>query len=106
MVAYQLSVDLLLELLGRKGSYTILRSLLQGSQRFGQLQSITGLPPRTLSQRLKELEEAGLINRASYPEVPPRVDYSLTPQGQRLRSALSALDELSPSLQASLVRTS
>ena len=106
MLAYQLSVDLLLELLGRKGCYAILRGLLDGKQRFGQLQSLTGLPPRTLSQRLKELEEAGLISRTSYPEVPPRVDYSLTPKGQQLRSTLSALGELTPPPQAALARSS
>ncbi len=84
-------LEAVLELLGQRGVYTILRSLHSGSLRFGALQQVTTLPPRTLSLRLKELEELGLISRTEYHEVPPRVDYALTSQGQALQPALEAL---------------
>lgn len=84
-------LEAVLELLGQRGVYTILRSLYSGSLRFGALQQVTTLPPRTLSLRLKELEEFGLISRTEYNEVPPRVDYTLTSQGQALQPALEAL---------------
>lgn len=84
-------LEAVLELLGQRGVYTILRSLHSGSLRFGALQQATALPPRTLSLRLKELEELGLISRTEYHEVPPRVDYALTSQGQALQPALEAL---------------
>ncbi len=84
-------LEAVLELLGQRGVYTILRSLQGGSMRFGALQQVTSLPPRTLSLRLKELEELGLIHRTEYHEVPPRVEYTLTPVGQSLQPALEAL---------------
>jgi DNA-binding HxlR family transcriptional regulator len=84
-------LEAVLELLGQRGVYTILRSLHNGSLRFGALQQVTTLPPRTLSLRLKELEELGLVSRTEYNEVPPRVDYALTSRGQALQPALEAL---------------
>lgn len=84
-------IEELLEVLGQRGVYTILRSLQQGALRFGALQQATALPPRSLSLRLKELEELGLIRRSEYPEVPPRVEYALTPASQALQPALEAL---------------
>lgn len=85
-------LDLILELLGQRGVYTILQGLTNGSLRFGALQHLTALPPRTLSLRLKELEEAELITRTEYNEVPPRVDYALTERGKSLKPALDALE--------------
>ncbi len=84
-------LEVLLELLGQSGVYAILRALQEGPLRFGALQQATALPPRTLSLRLKELEEFGLIKRTEYKEVPPRVDYALTPRGRTLQPALQAL---------------
>lgn len=80
-----------LELLGQRGVYSILRALQQGALRFGALQQATALPPRSLSLRLRDLEEMGLISRTEYQEVPPRVEYALTERGQSLRPALEAL---------------
>ncbi|MCS7058699.1 MAG: helix-turn-helix transcriptional regulator [Meiothermus sp.] len=85
------TLEALLELLGQRGVYTILRALRDGPLRFGSLQQATALPPRSLSLRLKELEELGLIRRTEHPEVPPRVDYALTARGQGLQPALEAL---------------
>jgi len=84
-------LEMMLELLGQRGVYAILHSLTSSSLRFGALQHITALPPRTLSLRLKELEEFGLISRTEYNEVPPRVDYALTSSGKGLRPTLEAL---------------
>jgi DNA-binding HxlR family transcriptional regulator len=84
-------VEQLLELMGHKGVFTILHSLQSGPLRFGVLQQLTHLPPRTLSLRLKELEELRLIRRTEYNEVPPRVDYALTERGQDLKPVLEAL---------------
>jgi DNA-binding HxlR family transcriptional regulator len=69
------------------GKWTILviRDLADGHTRFGELQrSLEGISPRTLSLRLRVLEEQGIVERHTYPEVPPRVEYSLTQKGEAL----------------------
>ena len=69
------------------GKWTILviRDLAEGRSRFCELErSLAGISPRTLSLRLRALEEQGIVERHTYPEVPPRVEYSLTPKGQAL----------------------
>jgi DNA-binding HxlR family transcriptional regulator len=66
------------------GKWTILviRDLAEGRTRFCELErSLAGISPRTLSLRLRGLEEHGIVERHTYPEVPPRVEYSLTPKG-------------------------
>ena len=63
----------------------ILRDLISGINRFSTLErSLTGISPKTLSERLKSLQEAGILTRTSYPEVTPRVEYTLTARGQEL----------------------
>ena len=67
------------------GKWTILviRDLAEGRSRFCELErSLAGISPRTLSLRLRGLEEQGILERHTYPEVPPRVEYSLTPKGE------------------------
>jgi len=86
-------IEMVLEFLGQKGAYLILRQLLEGPQRFGELQERTQLLPRTLSLRLKEMEAAGLVTRHRYAEVPPRVVYELTPRAEKLKPTLNALEE-------------
>ena len=69
------------------GKWTILviRDLAEGRARFCELErSLEGISPRTLSLRLRALEEQGIVERRTYPEVPPRVEYSLTPKGEAL----------------------
>ena len=69
------------------GKWTILviRDLAEGRSRFCELErSLAGISPRTLSLRLRALEEQGIVARHTYPEVPPRVEYSLTPKGMAL----------------------
>ncbi|MBN1529533.1 MAG: helix-turn-helix transcriptional regulator [Thermoleophilaceae bacterium] len=69
------------------GKWTILviRDLASGRSRFCELErSLAGISPRTLSLRLRGLEEQGIVARETFPEVPPRVEYSLTPKGEAL----------------------
>jgi DNA-binding HxlR family transcriptional regulator len=69
------------------GKWTILviRDLAERRSRFCELErSLAGISPRTLSLRLRALEEQGIVARHTYPEVPPRVEYSLTPKGVAL----------------------
>ena len=69
------------------GKWTILviRDLAEGRTRFCELErSLAGISPRTLSLRLRALEEQGMVERHTYAEVPPRVEYSLTPKGRAL----------------------
>jgi DNA-binding HxlR family transcriptional regulator len=69
------------------GKWTLLliRDLAEGRTRFCELErSLAGISPRTLSLRLRALEEEGIVERHTYPQVPPRVDYSLTDKGRAL----------------------
>src|SRR5918911_3862074 len=68
-----------------KWTMLIIRDLAEGSCRFCELErSLAGISPRTLSLRLRGLEEEGIVERHTFPEVPPRVEYSLTPKGRAL----------------------
>jgi DNA-binding HxlR family transcriptional regulator len=69
------------------GKWTLLliRDLAEGSARFCELErSLEGISPRTLSLRLRALEDEGIVERHTYPEVPPRVEYALTAKGEAL----------------------
>ncbi|HEX2016177.1 MAG TPA: helix-turn-helix domain-containing protein [Solirubrobacteraceae bacterium] len=69
------------------GKWTLLlvRDLAEGRSRFCELErSLAGISPRTLSLRLRALEDEGIVERHTYPEVPPRVDYALTEKGRAL----------------------
>jgi DNA-binding HxlR family transcriptional regulator len=69
------------------GKWTLLlvRELAEGRSRFCELErSLTGISPRTLSLHLRALEEEGIVERHTFPEVPPRVEYALTAKGQAL----------------------
>ena len=70
------------DIISGKWTLLILRDLADGINRFSVLErSLVGISPKTLSERLKSLEKAGVVTRKSYAEVPPRVEYSLTPMG-------------------------
>src|SRR6201989_1293179 len=76
------------------GKWTILviRDLAGGCSRFCELErSLQGISPRTLSLRLRALEEEGVVGRRTYPEVPPRVEYELTEKG---RALLPLIDDM------------
>jgi DNA-binding HxlR family transcriptional regulator len=68
-----------------KWTLLVIRDLAEGSSRFCELErSLEGISPRTLSLRLRALEEEGIVERNTFPEVPPRVEYALTEKGEAL----------------------
>jgi DNA-binding HxlR family transcriptional regulator len=78
------------------GKWTLLlvRELSEGRSRFCELErSLTGISPRTLSLRLRGLEEEGIVERHTFPEVPPRVEYALTEKGQALLPIIEGMRE-------------
>jgi DNA-binding HxlR family transcriptional regulator len=73
------------EILSGKWTILLIRDLADGRSRFSELErSLEGISPRTLSLRLRALEDQGIIERKTFPEVPPRVEYSLTDKGRAL----------------------
>lgn len=85
-------VEATLELIGGKWKGIILFYLLGGRLRFSELKrQIACVTQRMLTKQLRELEEAGLVNRIVYAEIPPRVEYELTEEGKSLRPILNAL---------------
>ena len=82
----------MLDLLANKWSALALGALEDGPQRFGALRArLQGVSPKVLTQTLRRLEDYGLVDRQIYPEVPPRVEYSLTPLGKDACAPLSHL---------------
>ena len=79
-------------LLERRWTVSILWASYEGASRFNEFkQSLGEIPPRTLAQRLVELEEAGVLERRVTDGRPPRVEYRLTPEGRRLQAVVDAL---------------
>ncbi|MEA2273376.1 MAG: hypothetical protein QOI98_2084 [Solirubrobacteraceae bacterium] len=73
------------EIVCGKWTLLLIRDLAEGRSRFCELErSLTGISPRTLSLRLRALEEEGIVARQTFPEVPPRVEYALTGKGRAL----------------------
>ena len=73
------------EIISGKWTLLLIRDLADGRSRFCELErSLEGISPRTLSLRLRALESEGIIERRTYPEVPPRVEYRLTAKGEAL----------------------
>jgi DNA-binding HxlR family transcriptional regulator len=73
------------EIVCGKWTLLVIRDLVEGRSRFCELErSLQGISPRTLSLRLRALEEEGIVERHTYPEVPPRVEYALTEKGRAL----------------------
>src|SRR5437588_11553329 len=73
------------EIVCGKWTLLVIRDLAEGRSRFCELErSLAGISPRTLSLRLRALEEEGIVERQTFPEVPPRVEYVLTPKGRAL----------------------
>src|SRR3982751_1040160 len=73
------------EIIGAKWTALLLHDLSEGPRRFSQLEhSCAGISPRTLSERLRALEDEGILERRSYAESPPRVEYDLTDKGEAL----------------------
>lgn len=81
-----------MEIIGNKWTALILRDLFSGPRRFCELeQSVGKINPRTLSQRLDDLESHGIITKQKFAEVPPRIEYSLTEKGEDLLPVLEQM---------------
>ena len=80
------------EIISGKWTLLIIRDLASGVKRFNQLErSLHGISPKTLSERLRSLEEEGIIFRRTFAEVPPRVEYSLTEKGRDLVDLIESM---------------
>ena len=80
--------------IGGKWTTLILRDLLRGTKRFGELRrNLHAVSPKTLTDRLRFLETKGIVTRTVYPEVPPRVEYALTERGRALGAIIDAMAE-------------
>lgn len=96
-------VETTLTLIGDKWKVLILRDLLPGTKRFGELKkSIGSVSQKVLTAQLRDMEQNGLISRKVYAEVPPRVEYSLTDLGKSLKPILDALWNWGEGYKASL----
>ncbi len=86
-------VEGIINVLSKKWALVIIGTISNhGKIRFNKiLKGIKGISPKTLADRLKELEEAGIVNRDAFPEIPPRVEYSLTQDGIEARNAILPL---------------
>ncbi len=83
-----------MHLIGDMWTLAIIYNLLDGCKRFGELLDALGkVSPKTISQRLKMLEERGFVNRHAFAEIPPRVEYSLTEKGQAFANVIEAIQE-------------
>jgi DNA-binding HxlR family transcriptional regulator len=81
------------ELIGKRWTGAVIRSLLAGNVRFSDvLAQVPGLSDRLLTERLRELEAADIVERHVYPETPVRIEYQLTEKGRELRDIVAALD--------------
>ena len=85
-------VETTLMLIGDKWKVLILRDLMDGTKRFGELKkSIGTVSQKVLTAQLRDMEEKGLLNRKVYAEVPPRVEYTLTETGYSLKPVLDSM---------------
>lgn len=85
-------VETTLKLIGDKWNVLILRDLFLGARRFSEMKrSLAGVSQKVLTSQLRGMEKAGLVDRAVYPEAPPRVEYSLTARGRSLRPVIESV---------------
>ena len=85
-------VEMTLQLIGDKWKILILRDLLTGTKRFGELKkSVSGITQKVLTSNLRSMESSGLLTRTVFPEVPPRVEYTLTDVGYSLQPILDSM---------------
>ena len=86
-------VETTLMLISNRWKVLIIRDLLDGTKRFGELKrSVGNISQQVLTANLRTMEESGLLTRKVYPEVPPRVEYTLTETGYSLKPILDAMD--------------
>ncbi|GAB4478391.1 MAG: hypothetical protein OHK0037_40410 [Elainellaceae cyanobacterium] len=88
------AVETTIDIIGGRWKVLILRELLGGVKRFNELhRALTGITQKMLTQQLREMEDDGIIHREVYQQVPPKVEYSLTPLGQSLEPILAVMHE-------------
>ena len=91
------------QLIGSKWKLLILRNLLARPWRFNELKkSLEGISQKVLTDSLRALEEDGIVIRTAYPEVPPRVEYSLSELGESMRPILTAMEHWGAEYQNSV----
>ena len=96
-------VETTLMLIGDKWKVLILRDLMTGTKRFGELKrSVGGVSQKVLTAQLRAMEDSGLLTRTVYAEVPPRVEYTLTALGQSLKPILDAMQSWGEGYKASV----
>ena len=79
-------------LIANKWKILILRELLSGTKRYNELtRNVVGISAKVLTENLRELESDGIVSRKVYPEVPPKVEYSLTKKGKDLKDVIEAM---------------
>src|SRR6516164_6675488 len=84
--------EITLAVIGGRWKVLILYQLFQGVKRFSELsRALDGITQKMLTQQLREMERDGIVRRTVYPQVPPKVEYSLTPRGQTLRPVVNAM---------------
>lgn len=99
-------VETTLQLIGNKWEVLILRDLMPGKKRFSELRaSIGSISQKVLTAKLREMEANGLVQRKVYAEVPPRVEYSLTPLGRSLKPVLDSLEKWGYQYKAQMARS-
>ncbi|ONM46599.1 winged helix-turn-helix transcriptional regulator [Nocardia donostiensis] len=87
-------MTLAIDVVGGKWRLHLMWVLDEGPQRFGQIRRVLdGVSEKVLTENLRHLEATGIVRREVYPEIPPRVEYSLTPLGRELAEALHPLEE-------------
>lgn len=85
-------VETTLMLIGDKWKVLILRDLMSGTKRFGELKkSVTGISQKVLTSNLRDMEGNGLVSREVFPEVPPKVEYTLTDLGRSMQPILDTM---------------
>ncbi len=93
------------QLIGSKWKLLILRNLLARPWRFNELRkSLEGISQKVLTDSLRSMEEDGLVTRTVYPEVPPRLEYSLSPLGESMRPIIQAMEQWGAQYKASKAR--
>ncbi len=81
-------------LIANKWKIIILRELLTGTKRYNELtRNVVGISSKVLTENLRDLEKDGIISRVVYPEVPPKVEYSLTEKGEDLKEVIEAMKQ-------------
>lgn len=99
-------VETTIAAIGGRWKVLVIHHLLQGTRRFGELSRLLrGVSARTLTRQLRELADSGVIERYVHQQIPPRVDYSLTPLGRKLTRILHAMHDWGEEVEKTRLRS-